>query len=203
MYPSAANQTVAMRPAKLVIPRNPRIVTALKPMAIGSAMREPRKTGTAEGLGNPAWSIRSRMAGMSFRPGSSRSPRACTSAVIFSARSCRRRLRIVSAAWGSAPSSSESLAPSALCLPGATSPRNSTAKVTERAMSARATARITRASDLDVHDLADPEISDDLHDGGDGHHQLAHRVGEQEPHVGRVQHVDDRAHDDREHRQRV
>src|SRR5512134_3042824 len=62
----------------------------------------------------------------------------------------------------------------------------------------RAMATSTMSSDLDVDDLADPEVAADLEDDRRDQHELADLVGEQLHDVGAVQEEDREGHGDRE-----
>src|SRR3954462_8709279 len=73
--------------------------------------------------------------------------------------------------------------------PGAISRMNRRMNAAEIATEMRISAS-TASSDLDVHDLSDPQESDDLEYYGRQQHELAEGVGEQKADVRRVQAVD-------------
>src|SRR5262245_63524773 len=119
-----------------------------------------------------------------------------------SVRAWRRRRCRMAGVSRPAPCSSLSRWATRGFRPGANSSAKRRMNATETATQIRMRASMA-GSDLDVHDLADPEESDDLEDDRRHEHQLADRVGKQEPDVGRVEAVDGGADRDGKHGQNV
>src|SRR5690606_16042124 len=116
----------------------------------------------------------------------------------FSALASRRR-RSISSRPPSARSSS-SRWPTAAERPGASRATVTISRMTQAAVKIPMSVSM---SDLDIHDFADPDVPDDLHNDGNDDRELPHRVGEEDPHVVRVHAPEDGKERERQYRQHV
>src|SRR5687768_5865495 len=124
-------------------------------------------------------------------------------AVRRSACSCRRRRRMTSGVPSTPPAwTSSRRRVTADERDGASSMKKSTAAPTDSAIRTRARISTSRL-DVDVDDLANPEIPDDLHRRRKPEEEAAERVREHQGAVLRIEQVDDAADDDRQRGQDV
>src|SRR6476620_10509020 len=156
---------------------------------------------TELGSTNPACSRNWRTSLVSFRPLSTRSPKACSTDFIRSSRCWRRRRASVSSPEPTpmlAMSSSWASVPLLALLWSSSIVSETTASAVRRAMTSS-----MEPSDLDVDDLQDPEEAGELHHERDGDQHLADRVREQHRHVLRVDRVEQSEQHEREQCQQV
>src|SRR5688572_31477397 len=147
---------------------------------------------------------RIRRALVSRCPTSTFSPRAWMIAVRRSDCSWRRRRRRISGVAMTPPAcTSSSRRATSAPRDGASSMKKSTAEPTASAMRTRARISTVERSDVDVDDLADPEISDDLHHGRHAEEEPPQRAVEHQAAVLRIEQIDDRPDDDGKRREHV